>query len=65
MHLVQPIVASVVEGSTHHGHRNRRMRPKSDRIQNLGVNKLFTSAARATYDGPSWLNVKQTSPVRS
>ena len=43
MHLVQPIVASVVEGSTHHGHCNRRVRPTSDRKRKFGVNKLFTA----------------------
>ena len=43
MHLVQPIVASVVEGSTHHGHCNRRMRQTSDRKRKFGVNKLFTA----------------------
>ena len=52
MHLVQPIIALAVEGSTHQGHCNRRVRPKSDRIRNLGVNNLFTPVARARYDGP-------------
>ena len=52
MHLVQPIVASVVEGSTHHGHCNRRVRPTSDRKRKFGVNKLFTAVNRDIYDGP-------------
>ena len=52
MHLVQPIVASVVEGSTHHGHCNRRVRPTSDRERKFGVNKLFTAVNGGRYDGP-------------
>lgn len=51
MHLVQPIVASVVEGSTHHGHCNRRVRPTSDRKQKKCVNKLFTAVNGGRYDG--------------
>ena len=42
MHLVQPIIALAVEGSTHQGHCNRRVRPTSDRKRKFGVNKLFT-----------------------
>ena len=52
MHLVQPIVASVVEGSTHHGHCNRLVRPISDRKRNFGVNKLLTAVNGGRYDGP-------------
>ena len=52
MHLVQPIVASVVEGSTHHGHCNRLVRPTRVRERKFGVNKLFTAVNRGKYDGP-------------
>ena len=52
MHLVQPIVASVVEGSTHHGHCNRRVRPTRVQERKIGVNKLFTAVNGDIYDGP-------------
>ena len=52
MHLVQPIVASVVEGSTHHGHCNRLVRPTSDQKRTFGVNKLLTAVNEGRYDGP-------------
>ena len=52
MHLVQPIVASVVERSAHHGHCNRRVRPPSDRKRKIGVSKLFAAVNGDRYDGP-------------
>ena len=52
MHLVQPIIALVVEGSTRHGHCNRRVRPTSDQTRKFGVNKLFVAVNGGKYDSP-------------